>query len=114
MARDPWFTNKFRYLRWFALIAAIGLVSLFVGGTSELGSRSGAFRLGMLLIIPFVMLATIIPIWYWKDRYRGTRSSLWGALLIVETTGIVRIVYWIRHVLEDAWGKGRYSKESSN
>jgi len=71
-----------------------------------------AFHLGIFLIAPFFILATIIPIWHWKERYRGTRSSLWGAVLILETSGIVRIVYWIRHVLEDARGKGRYSDES--
>jgi len=107
----PWFTKKVRLLRWFALAAAIGVVLLIVGTTYA--QWEAAFIFGLLFVTPFFILATIIPIWHWKERYRGARSNLWGAILVLETSGVVRIVYWIRHVMEDRWGKGRYSDKSS-
>jgi hypothetical protein len=47
-------------------------------------------------------------LWHWKDRYRGRHSDLWGALLLIETTGWFKLVYLVRHLIPDIRNTGRY------
>ena len=54
------------------------------------------------------MYTYVVIIWHWKDRYRGKRSDLWGALILVETSGWFKIAYLFRHLIPDMCHSGRY------
>lgn len=111
MPLDPWFSKKFKLLRWFGIAAVVGAIAV-VAGTfvmSKNPAAVGQFLLGFLLVVPFLGYATIIPLWHWKERYRGTNSNLWGALMIIETSGWFRLIYWFRHIIPDARRRCRYA-----
>lgn len=98
----------------FGAAALVGVAFLAVG--FSLGSMPYEVLLaviGALMIIPFLIHETIFPIWHWKRRYRGEHSDLWGALLIIETSGWFKIVYWFRHIIPDWRGSGRYAEANS-
>jgi hypothetical protein len=63
---------------------------------------------GLILAFPGVIYCSVVVIWHWKTRYRGRHSDLWGALLLLETTGWFKLIYVLRHILPDARGTGRY------
>lgn len=62
--------------------------------------RLGYFALGGLVLI---------PIYHWKDRYVGGHNNLWGALLVIETSGWSKVIYWFRHIFPDRARTGRYA-----
>ena len=64
--------------------------------------------IGAMMIVPFFVHETIFTIWHWKRRYRAERSEVWGAILVIETPGWFKIVYWFRYILPDWRGTGRY------
>jgi hypothetical protein len=45
---------------------------------------------------------------HWKDRYRGQHSYLWGTLILIETSGWLKLVYLFRHMVPDMLQSGRY------
>lgn len=112
MAPDTWFQNKFKVLKWVGILAVIGLVAVMGGTFVMMKDPSSVFEflIGFLLLAPFLVYATIITIWHWKERYRGAHRNLWGALLLIETGGWQKLVYWMRHIIPDARGTGRYKK----
>ena len=59
-------------------------------------------------ILPVMLYLVLMTIWHWKSRYRGTHGDLWGALLVIETSGWFKIVYLFRHINPDARREGRY------
>jgi hypothetical protein len=63
---------------------------------------------GVLLIMPAVLYTYVVILWHWKDRYRGKHSDLWGALILIETTGWFKIIYLFRHLIPDMCHSGRY------
>ena len=67
----------------------------------------------LLLILPAFVYIYVIAIWHWKDRYRGKHSDLWGALILIETSGWMKIVYFFRHILPDMRHTGRYLSETA-
>jgi hypothetical protein len=42
-----------------------------------------------------------VVIWHWKERYQGKHSDLWGALLLIETSGWLKVIYLFRHIFPD-------------
>jgi hypothetical protein len=96
-----WFLPRFALLEklmWAALGGGLVLpVGLMLGGA--VGTL--LMVVGALAIVPFVLYLAILPVLHWKDGYRGRNSSLWGALLVIETSGWFKIVYWLRHLLPD-------------
>ncbi len=56
-----------------------------------------------MICLPF------FTIWHWKGRYIGEHSDLWGGLLLVETSGWMKLVYLFRHMLPDLRREGRYA-----
>lgn len=68
---------------------------------------------GMVLILPAFFYLYVLTIWHWKDRYKGRHSDLWGALLLIETSGWFKLVYLFRHLLPDALESGRYVAHES-
>jgi hypothetical protein len=65
--------------------------------------------IGVFLMVPWFVWMVLVPIYHWKDRYVGERTNLWGAILVIETSGWMKIVYWFRHVLPDRNRTGRYA-----
>ena len=65
----------------------------------------------LLLILPAFIYIYVVVIWHWKDRYRGRHSDLWGALILLETSGWMKIVYFFRHIFPDLRHSGRYRLE---
>ena len=63
---------------------------------------------GLLLLFPALCYGYVVTIWHWKDRYRGQHTDLWGALILLETSGWMKIVYFFRHMLPDMRHTGRY------
>lgn len=106
MKREEWFAAKWQYLRRFGQFAIVGLVAAIIG---ILIDQKWLTLIGVIAIIPWFVWVVLIPIYHWKDRYVGERTNLWGALLVIETSGWLKIVYWFRHVLPDRNRTGRYA-----
>lgn len=112
--RDEWMEKKFARLELLFWFAAAGAVALCVA----LPVLSGAARTAVVLpaialIAPFFCYVVFMTIWHWKYRYHGKHSDLWGAVLLIETSGWFKIVYWFRHILPDWRGTGRYGPGSA-
>jgi len=67
----------------------------------------------VLLILPAFVYTYVTVIWHWKNRYRGRHSDLWGTLILIETSGWMKIVYLFRHIIPDMRHTGRYHEESA-
>lgn len=65
--------------------------------------------LAALLVLPAFVYLYVIVIWHWKDRYRGSHSDLWSALILLETSGWMKLVYLFRHIIPDIRKTGRYA-----
>jgi hypothetical protein len=106
-----WQEAKFAWFVAFSWMLLPG-IALFV--IALLGPTDWPYALvgiaGFLLMAPFVIHLNLLVIWHWKGRYLGRHSKLWGALLIFETTGWFRLIYFFRHVLADRRNSGRYRR----
>lgn len=108
--RDPWLGQRIATTKKFGFLALIGLAVILAGFTTkEIKYEFTLIFFGALLMAPFLVHESLVPIWHWKRRYRGEHSDLWGALLVIETSGWFKIVYWFRHILPDWRGTGRYA-----
>ena len=107
---DPKMTTV-KLLSWFAT-AGGGLLAaaLFV---SDHPLKIAMLVAGLLFIVPWIFYLNVMAIWHWKERYRGKHSDLWGAILLIETSGWFKVVYWFRHILPDRRSRGRYSRPAS-
>jgi hypothetical protein len=104
---DKW-PQRFELIRAFGWLALPGAVLIIVALlTSELIQKWTAV-FGVLLILPALIYTFVVIMWHWKDRYRGKHSDLWGALILVETSGWMKIVYLFRHLIPDMRHTGRY------
>jgi hypothetical protein len=111
----------YRIFKRLALLALIGLVIFIATALNSTSNDSGAaiVRLSnweivsMLLVsiamVPFMIHAVLVSIWHWKARYKGERSKLWGALLVIEVSGWFKVIYLLRHFIPDARKTGRYA-----
>jgi len=105
----PW-RSRFALLRNLGIAALWGCILL----TASLLARGGAIQTtmlvaGLLAIVPAVFYLSVVAIWHWKTRYRGNHSDLWGALLLIETSGWFKLVYLFRDIIPDARQSGRYA-----
>jgi hypothetical protein len=108
--RDAWLEEKIAMTKKLGLIALIGGAAMLIGfGLKEELPKYMTVFIGLVMIIPWFFHETVFTIWHWKRRYRGEHSDLWGAILVIETSGWFKIVYWFRHILADWRGTGRYS-----
>lgn len=89
----------------FAIMAIVGIGFFVV--SDALDMKIVAW--GGILIVPLIFWLLIVPLLHWKDRYIGTKSTLWGALLLLETSGWFKIAYWFRHIIPDWKKSGRYA-----
>jgi len=83
---------------------ALGIVAI---GTPE-NLRVWPIIFAGLLFLPAFFYGYVVTLWHWKDRYRGSHSDLWGALLLIETSSWMKLVYLFRHLIPDMRHTGRY------
>ena len=96
-----------RVLGWAALAGVVPMVlSIVLSGTA---SKTAAI-IAMFLVLPAVFFGFVLTILHWKARYQGRHSDFWGVVLIIETSGFFKLVYFLRHLLPDMYGWGRYRK----
>ncbi len=67
----------------------------------------------LVLCVPGFLYLYVVILWHWKDRYQGKHSDLWGALILLETTGWMKLVYIFRHLIPDLRHTGRYGADAS-
>lgn len=105
---DIWYA-RFQRTLWLGSIALISVLMLFpMILLADDGPEPALIFLAFLLAAPGVIYLNLVTIWHWKARYRGKHSDLWGALILIETSGWFKIVYLFRHIMPDARGTGRY------
>jgi hypothetical protein len=88
----------------------LGVIALLL---EDSPARTGCVAFAAVLIVPAIIHSTLLTIWHWKSRYQGKHSKLWGALLILETSGWFRLIYLLRHVVPDRRNTGRYRQLAS-
>lgn len=114
--RDAWLEAKFAMAKkcgWMALFGVIPLVLGLALNQNLFTFKVTLFFIAAILIIPVFFYVIVFTIWHWKHRYRGEHSDLWGVVLLVETSGWFKIMYWLRHIIPDWRGTGRYAENQS-
>ncbi len=109
--KDKW-QSRFESIRGLGWVAMAGAVPAFIAllATGEL--RVGAAVIAACLIAPAFIYTYVVVIWHWKDRYVGRHSDLWGAVILLETSGWMKIVYLFRHIIPDMRRTGRYERSA--
>lgn len=108
---DEQLRGRVALLRGLGWIAAAGAVLLIVPSALPDSTWAGAaFVAGVLACLPAMFYLLLLTLWHWKARYRGVHSDLWGGVLLLETSGLFKLIYLFRHVLPDARGIGRYRR----
>lgn len=95
------------WLRRLGLVAACGVV-LLVPKFVLPDYSSLIFIFGFSLILPVVVFLQVLTFLHWKERYRGTHSTLWVVFLAIESSGWSKLVYLFRHIIPDMRRRGRY------
>lgn len=107
--RDFWLQTKFDWFIVFCWLALAGIVLIMASGFINQEQISSTLLItGVILIVPFILHANLLAIWHWKSRYRGSHSKIWGALMLIEISGWLRVIYLLKHVIPDRRNKGRY------
>ena len=104
--------QKVTLLKRLAWLALIGVIAVGALGVSQ-GEPSAWMTVGVLFVVPVAFYLLLLTVWHWKARYVGSHSNLWGGILVLETSGWLKIVYLFRHVIPDARGVGRYQRARS-
>ena len=106
--------TRFEWLKNLGFTALLGLMFLIAALLANAGVIQTIFSVtGGLAIVPGFFYLFVVTIWHWKARYRGNHSDLWGALLLIETSGWFKLVYLFRHIIPDARHSGRYAIRES-
>jgi hypothetical protein len=106
-----WIRRVDRFLN-LAIVSLIGLGLLLLGIAldEEKPWRVLLIILGFCAFFPGLIYGQVLTILHWKERYRGDHSNLWGVVILVETSGWMKIVYWLRHIAPDYRSTGRYQQ----
>jgi hypothetical protein len=113
---DQKWSNRFaniRVLGWFC-VAGAACIPVGIASYGLFGENGAKILLivGIFLFFPPFVYIYAITILHWKDRYRGKHSDLWGILILVETSGWSKLVYFFRHLRPDMNNTGRYRRLS--
>jgi hypothetical protein len=100
--------KRFDRLKALGFVALVGVVILIWSFAAEGEVQTALIVAGLLALAPAFFYLVVITMWHWKSRYRGNHSDLWGALLLLETSGWFKLVYLFRHIIPDAQRSGRY------
>ena len=109
------YTNRFRILRKLFFPFLLGILFIAVAlifQEQSFGMALGIF--GALLALPVFVYSYVLVILHWKDRYIGDNSTLWGVLILVETSGWMKLVYIFRHLIPEMREQGRYKIEQDD
>jgi H+/Cl- antiporter ClcA len=117
---DKW-PRRFQVLFWLLLLTVCGLIcacGIFLLDLVKPEASGGPewiilAVMSLILVAPGLVDLYCVTIWHWKARYRGRHSDLWGALILIETSGWFKLVYLFRHIIPDAQGRGRYRRAAS-
>ena len=109
---DQW-EKRFEYIRLFGWVALLSIPCFATALFTTEFVRIFATVTAVLLILPAFVYTYVTVIWHWKNRYRGRHSDLWGTLILIETSGWMKIVYLFRHIIPDMRNTGRYHEESA-
>jgi len=110
--KDKW-QVRFELVRTLAWLILPGFALITIAlWTSGLVEKSACVA-GILLLLPPLVYTYIVTIWHWKSRYRGKHSDLWGAVLLLEASGWMKIVYLFRHLIPDMRQTGRYRTDGT-
>ena len=104
------FTNKYRILVRLAVLALASVPALAVAAAFHdrpTLSQASLFVAGFCGL-PCVLYGYVLTILHWKSRYQGENSDLWGILLIIQSSGLFQLIYFIRHILPDMRGHGSH------
>lgn len=99
---------RFERVRLFGWLALAGLPFMILAAFTTDIWRTLSIVGTLLLILPGFVYVYVIVILHWKDRYRGRHSDLWGVLILIETSGWMKLVYIFRHLVPDMRQAGRY------
>jgi hypothetical protein len=105
---NPRWAKRFELLLYFLWMGLGGALLCLIGLISSGDIRLFLLIFGALFFVPGAIYGYFVTIWHWKDRYRGNHSDLWGAIILIETSGWMKIVYLFRHILPDMRGTGHY------
>jgi hypothetical protein len=103
--------KRFANLRLLGWVALAGLPFISAAFLTSGGAQIFCGIAGALFVLPGFIYFYVLVILHWKDRYRGRHSDLWGVLILIETSGWMKLVYMFRHLLPDMWQSGRYRIE---
>ena len=117
MALPSLWRERFTLLKRLGLLALVAIPLLVLAfvlpPTGDGPFNVWVFVLAWFFVLPALVYFHFVIIWHWKGRYRGTHSDLWGALILIETSGWMKLVYLFRHLLPDAGERGRYADSPS-
>jgi len=105
--------KRFANLRLLGWLALAGLPLIAVAFLTSGATQIFCGVAGFLFVLPGFVYFYVLVILHWKDRYRGRHSDLWGVLILIETSGWMKLVYLFRHLIPDMRHAGRYRHESS-
>jgi hypothetical protein len=105
-------SKRFELIRGFGWIALAGLLLGVIAALTSGDVRFWSALFGVLFFLPAFLYTYVVVIWHWKDRYRGKHSDLWGAVILLETSGWLKLVYLFRHLIPDMRHSGRYADSS--
>ena len=97
---DKW-RKRFERLRLFGGLALLGLLFAIAAFLTSEFVQAVCGVAAVMFILPGFVYAYVVVIWHWKDRYRGRHSDLWGVLILIETSGWMKLVYIFRHIVPD-------------
>jgi hypothetical protein len=98
---DRW-ENRFRRIRFLGWVALVGVPFLLGLWFTKDFAQTFCGVAALLLILPGFVYVYVMTILQWKDRYRGRQSDLWGTLILIETSGWMKLVYLFRHLIPDS------------
>jgi hypothetical protein len=99
---------RFQRIRFFGWLALAGLPFIALAAFTADFIRNFAIIAALFLIVPGFVYIYVMVILHWKDRYRGRHSDLWGVLILVETSGWMKLIYVFRHIIADMRHSGPY------
>jgi hypothetical protein len=105
--------RRFANLRLLGWLGLVGVPLIAIAFLTSGAAQIFCGVAGLLFVFPGFVYFYVLVILHWKDRYRGRHSDLWGVLILIETSGWMKLVYLFRHLIPDMRHSGRYRQESS-
>ena len=107
------FANKFRILVRLANLALVAIPLAVLAAILQNHSPWPQLLIGLAILafLPCFIFAYVLTILHWKSRYRGAHSDFWGVVLLLESSGWLKLIYIFRHIRPDMKSQGRYNHD---